>query len=271
MYKLVSGGSIYCADMSLHRCLYEQAVLVTAVIVVVNVVLNGQDQLLTACERVSIVALSFENTPEAFHRAIVNAATNTRHTLRHPCIQQLLVEDSAGILVPTVTVEQRMCIWIFPNCLVKGFKDQFVVISVAENIADDPAVTQIKDCTQIELVDDRSFVPLELRYIRQPLFVRSTCPEFTAQDVWYSNLWVRCSFCATMFFELYGRLNMQHPTQMQNTLVAGRDAVILFQIIPNPAMPLIRMFCINLLNCRRNLLVFKLMLTFRMFQPLVIG
>ena len=74
-----------------------------------------------------------------------------------------------------------------------------------------------------------------------------------------------------MFLELYGRLNMEHSAQVQNTLVAGRDAVILFQIIPYPTVALIRMFCINLLNCRRNLLVFKLMLTFRMFQPFVIG
>ena len=54
-----------------------------------------------------------------------------------------------------------MCIWIFLNGFVKGIKDQLVVISIAENVADNSAVTQVKNRTQIELVDDWTFVPLE--------------------------------------------------------------------------------------------------------------
>ena len=74
-----------------------------------------------------------------------------------------------------------------------------------------------------------------------------------------------------MVLEFYNRLNMEHSAQMQNTLIAGQNTVIFFQIIPNPTVSFIRVFCINLLDRRRNLLVFKLMLTFWMAQPFVIG
>lgn len=56
----------------------------------------------------SIVTFSFEDTPEAFHRAIVNAASHARHTWRQTSVQQFLVEDSAGVLVPAVTVEHNV-------------------------------------------------------------------------------------------------------------------------------------------------------------------
>ena len=84
-----------------------------------------------------IIALTLQDSPEAFHRAVVNAAANTGHTLSHPGIQQFLVEGSAGVLESTVAVEQRVCIRIFQNSFIKRVKNQLVVISVTNNIADD--------------------------------------------------------------------------------------------------------------------------------------
>ena len=55
-----------------------------------------------------------------------------------------------------------------------------------------------------------------------------------------------------------------------NAVEAVENAVIFFQIIPNPTVTLIWVFCVNLLDRRRNLLVFKFMLTFWMVQPFVI-
>ena len=157
-----SSGPIHSTDMSLHRCLDEQTVLVTAVVVVINVIFNGGKQLFPAGECLSVIAFTFQDSPEALHRAIVNTAANTGHTLRHTGIQQFLMEDSTGVLESTIAVEQRMRIWIFlngfvkgikdqlvVNGFVKGIKDQLVVISVAENVADNSAITQVKDCTQI--------------------------------------------------------------------------------------------------------------------------
>lgn len=84
------------------------------------------------------------------------------------------------------------------------------------------------------------------------------------QDVGNNDLRVRCSFCAAMILEFNGRLNMENSAQMQNTLIAGQNAVILFQIIPDPTVTFIWVLCVNLLDCRRNFLVFEFMLTFWM-------
>ena len=92
--------------MSLHGSLDEQSVLVTAVVVVVNIVFNRGNELFSACKSMPIIALTLQDSPEAFHRAVVNAAANTGHTLCHPGIQQFLVEGSAGVLESTVAVEQ---------------------------------------------------------------------------------------------------------------------------------------------------------------------
>jgi len=64
---------------------------------------------------------------------------------------------------------------------------------------------------------------------------------------------------------------MENPAQMQNTLIAGQNAVILFQIIPDPTVTFIRVLCVNLLDRRRNFLAFEFVPTFRMVQPFVIG
>ena len=114
--------------------------LVAAVVVIVNVVFNRRNEGFPVCECVPVVTFSFEDAPEAFHRAIVNAATHTRHTLRHASIQQFFVKSSAGILVSSVTVEQWVRIRIFQNCFVKGVKDQIVVVAVAETVTDNPTV-----------------------------------------------------------------------------------------------------------------------------------
>lgn len=89
------------------------------------------------------------------------------------------MEGSAGILESSITVEQWVRIWIFQNGLIQRIENQFVVVPVLNNIADDPPVTQVENRTQIELVDDRAFIPLELCYIGQPLFVWSSCPELS--------------------------------------------------------------------------------------------
>ena len=235
--------------MSLHRSLDEQSVLVTTVIIVVNIAFNRGNELFSTGKSVSVIALSLQDSPEALHWAIVNAATNTGHTLRHSSIQQFLVEGSAGVLESSVTVEQRVCIRIFQDSLIQRIENEFVVVSVLNNVADDSSVTQIKDRTQIELVDDWAFVPLEFRHIRQPLFVWTTCPEFSVQKILCCHLWVRSISGTTLLSEFYGRLDMKRPAEIQNTFVAGSDIVVLFQIIPDAAMSFVWMFLINLLNC----------------------
>ena len=198
----------------------------------------------------SVIAFTFQDTPETFHRTIVNAAANTGHALRHSGIQKLLVEGSAGVLESSVTVEQRVCVRIFQSSLIQRIENEFVVVSIPNNIADNSPVTQIKDRTQIELVDDWTFVPLEFCYIGQPLFVWTTCPELSVQKILCCHLRVRSIFGATLLSEFYGRLDMKRPAEMQDPLIAGQNIVVLFQIIPDAAMSFVWMFLVNLLNCR---------------------
>ena len=189
--------------MSLHRCLDKQTVLVTAVVVVINVIFNGGNQLFPAGECLSVIAFTFQDSPEALHRAIVNTAANTGHTLRHSGIQQLLVKGSAGVLESTVTVEQWVSIWIFQNSFIKRIKNQLVVIPVTNNVADDSPVTQIEDRTQIELVDNWAFIPLKLCHIGQPLFIWPSCPELPVQKILCCYLWVGSVFGAALLPELH--------------------------------------------------------------------
>ena len=164
---------------------------------------NRGNELFSACKSMPIIALTLQDSPEAFHRAVVNAAANTGHTLCHPGIQQFLVEGSAGVLESTVAVEQRVCIRIFQNSFIKRVKKQLVVISVTNNIADDSPVTQIENRTQIELVDNWTFIPLELRYIGQSLFVGMPRPEFPVQTILCCYLRVRSISGTTLFSELH--------------------------------------------------------------------
>ena len=189
--------------MSLHRCLDKQTVLVTAVVVVINVIFNGGNQLFPAGECLSVIAFTFQDSPEALHRTIVNTAANTGHTLRHSGIQQLLVEYSAGVLESSITVEQRVCIWIFQNGFIQGIKNKLIVISVTNDITDDSPVTQVKDGTQIEFVDDRTFIPLKLCHIGQPLFIWPSCPELPVQKILCCYLWVESVFGAALLPELH--------------------------------------------------------------------
>lgn len=43
---------------------------------------------------------------------------------------------------------------------------------------------------------------------------------------------------------------MKDPAEMQDMLVACQDVVVLFQIIPDSAIPFVRVLLVNLLNYR---------------------
>lgn len=97
--------------------------------------------------------------------------------MRHSGIQQLLVEGSAGVLESSITVEQRVCIWIFQNGFIQGIKNKLIVIPVTNDITDDSPVTQVKDGTQIEFVDDRTFIPLKTLSHRSATFHLAFLPR----------------------------------------------------------------------------------------------
>lgn len=116
--------------MLFHRCQNAKVTLETFRVVVMDITANHFHQFSTIRETLSIITLSLQDAPKSFHRAIVNAAANTRHTLCHASIDQPLVEVSVGILKSTVTVEDRMRIRISLDCLCKSVEHKFVVVCI---------------------------------------------------------------------------------------------------------------------------------------------
>ena len=116
--------------MLFHRCQSAKVTLETFRVVVMDITANHFHQFSTIRETLSIITLSLQDAPKSFHRAIVNAAANTRHTLYHASINQPLVEVSVGILKSTVTVEDRMRIRISLDCLCKSVEHKFVVVCI---------------------------------------------------------------------------------------------------------------------------------------------
>ena len=91
--------------MELHRCHDRKTSLKAVVVVEINVVRNHLHELGSVSKPVAIVAFSFQDAPEAFHRAVVNAVGHARHTLFHTRRSQFLVKNSACILEAPVAVE----------------------------------------------------------------------------------------------------------------------------------------------------------------------
>lgn len=59
----------------------------------------------------------------------------------------------AGILVSSVTMEQRHCTRMFRHCLVEGVIYEFVVVMVADYIGNRNPSVEIQDHAQIKLME----------------------------------------------------------------------------------------------------------------------
>ena len=74
-------------------------------VVVTNVIFDHYNQALFSSKPITVIAFAFEDSPESFHRSVVNALADSGHALLHTGIYQLLMKSAVGILVPSVTVE----------------------------------------------------------------------------------------------------------------------------------------------------------------------
>ncbi len=144
----------------------------TAVVVVTDIAFDHLDKFLLAGKTPAIVTFPLQNAPEALHWPVVNTVGHAGHTLRHPCFLEFMVKDSAGVLEPSVAMEQRMNVWIGFHSLVKGFVDKRVIIALTEYIGHDTPVTQVEDGAEIKLMHGNALIPFELGHIRQPFLIR---------------------------------------------------------------------------------------------------
>ena len=113
----------YHAVQDVHRiaCLpiAVNAVAGFAILRLVDVAFDYLNEFLFAGKSFAVIAFTFQDAPKSFHWAIINAMAHTGHTLRHTGLLELVVKSSAGILVTSVAVKQRMCVWIGPSSFTK--------------------------------------------------------------------------------------------------------------------------------------------------------
>lgn len=147
MVSAIAGAIFSCGSMELHGSHVAKPLLVSFGVIEMNVVLNSGYQLLLISNFSQIIHLGFQDSPESLHRAIVNASSNSGHTLYHFCSIQLCSEAFARVLESTVTMEQRMCVGIFLNCFLKGIEYQFIIVAGTNFIGHNPSVIQIENCT----------------------------------------------------------------------------------------------------------------------------
>lgn len=73
--------------MLFHRGQHAQIVLHPSGIVIMDIGLNHLYKLPLAGKPPAIIALSFQNAPEALHRTVINAMRYAGHALRHSLLQ----------------------------------------------------------------------------------------------------------------------------------------------------------------------------------------
>lgn len=114
--------------MFLHRRQYAQVALYSFGVVIADVLFNCLDEFLFAGKTPAVIAFPLQNAPESLHGAVVNAVSHTGHTLSHPRLYEFVMEGSACVLETSITVKQRVGIWIRLNSFVKGFVNEWIII-----------------------------------------------------------------------------------------------------------------------------------------------
>ena len=91
--------------MLFHRREDAEIALNAPVVVVTDVILNHINQFFLGGITFAVIAFPFQDAPEAFHRAVVDALSNAGHALYHTCLLQLVVKDPVGVLKSSVTMK----------------------------------------------------------------------------------------------------------------------------------------------------------------------
>ena len=155
--------------------------------------------------------------------------------------------------------------------MVERVKDQGIVVSVTDHEGDDSAVTQIKDRTQIDLVNLNAIIPFEFCYICCPLLVWFLSVELSIQEIIGYVLRVIGLPGTSIVAILDRRLNTPFPTDTKHALIVDCQAVVDFQIIPKSTVSFIRALHVYLLQLVRNLLILLLPRRQSSTVPLIIG
>ncbi len=193
------------------------------------------------------------------------------HALLHMVFLEPDTKLFARVLETSITMKQRMGIWLKCNCFIKSVHDQRIIVMIANLIRHDPMVIEIQNSTQVDLVDLYADIVLKFSYIRQPLFVRKVGMEVPVQIV-------LCDMCriiavpgAALRFPLDRRLNVFFPADPQDSFIIYSDAMFFIQFIPDPAISHIGMSLMNTFDLLQNFLVILFAETDRILKPSVVS
>ena len=241
--------------MLFHRSEYTKVPLESFGVVVLNKIFNHVDQVHSIGEAYPVIPFSLQDTPESFHRSVINTPGNSGHALSHPGFYQHMVERSTCVLESSVAVTQRVCIWICGNRCAECVKHQRIVIGIPNHIADNPSVIQIQDGTEIYFLYLNANVVLELSNIGQPFLVGLVCLKFPIQQIVCQIIWILALPGTAVVAVLNRGYNSAAPTDPEHSFVIHMGIVVTIQFILEPAVAHFRMLFVDVLNQISNTFV----------------
>lgn len=161
----------------------------------------------------------------------------TGHALCHTGLFNFGAEQLIGVLKATVTMKQGMCPWIGFKSFVKGLEYQLVIVAITNNIGHRPAITEVKDGTQIYLFYGSVFRKvLEFGHIRNPFLVVFICMEVPVEYILCCIVWINSRPGATVVTSFYYGAQSLLAAYAQDTLVISMQAMVMLNLISNPSV-----------------------------------
>ena len=196
---------------------------------------------------------------------------HTGHALRHARLFESLVERPVRVLEATVAVEQGMRMGVGCCCFVKGPEHQRIVVSFAYHIGDNTPVIQVQNSAEIQLVYLHALIPLKLCHICEPFLIGLVCVELAIQQVFGYVLRIAGTPGTTVTGILDCGPDILHPAYTKHALVIDVYSIVVFQIITDAPVSLIRGLVVNALNEPCKLLILSCLPAYLATGPFVVG
>ena len=128
-----------------------EGALAAAVVVKINILVDGAGEAFIVTEMGLVVHLGFEGAPEAFDGAVVLTFANAGHALDDAVGAKFSGEAEGSVLDAVVAVKDGAGIGVTGDGMIEGGMDEEVVIAGTDVVGDDVAGGEIEDGGQIEL------------------------------------------------------------------------------------------------------------------------
>ena len=182
-----------------------------------------------------------------------------------------MVKCPVGILKASVAVEQGMCIRIGSSCLVKGLKNQWIVVALTELVRHNSPIAEVHNGAQIEFVNLYPLIPLKFCHIGEPLLIGLCSIKLPVQKILGKILRVLSLSGTAVVVVLYRGTDISGSTDTKHSLVVDIDAVVMSQIVIEPSIPLVRTFLVDLFNLICKAFIFYSPAALLSAGPFVVG